>query len=65
MSSDQIGLGDDMDSQWNVFTAKLCNGHTRIKEEIDCLIWNQNKVGGYYTIKLGYEVMMALGGHAP
>lgn len=58
MSSEQLELSGDQANRWTLFISELCNGHIKLKDEPNCLIWNQNKVGGFYSAKLEYEVLM-------
>lgn len=33
------------------------NGHVKLKEAQDDIIWNRNKTAGYYSVKLCYNVV--------
>jgi hypothetical protein len=57
-----LGLEDDYARFWEIYASELHKGHIRLSDQTDKLIWSYNKQGGYYTVKLGYQVLFGQGG---
>jgi hypothetical protein len=56
-SAKSLGLEGNQIIDWNNYNSCLRKAHIRLKNEPDALAWAKNKIGGYYTAKLGYKVM--------
>lgn len=42
----------------NVFVAELKRAHIRLRDNLICIVWSQNKLVGNYTTISGYQAMM-------
>ena len=62
MSSEQLVIGGALAEQLMLFTTELHNGHTRLKDKLDSLIWSQNRPYGRrsYSTKWGYQMLMTI-----
>eukprot|EP01018_Ginkgo_biloba_P003768 Gb_15009 [translate_table: standard] len=59
LTTHSLGLGEVLSQQWEVLLNELKKEHIRLKEFPDELVWAMNKIGGYYSVKLGYLTLQA------
>jgi hypothetical protein len=58
LSVGTLGLQGHFSNLWNSYLEELKKGHICIKEEVDCLGWSMNKVGG--TIQLDWVILLCV-----
>jgi hypothetical protein len=60
LSTQELGLNDEMSQGWESFLTELRRAHIRLSGDPNDLVWEMNKTGGDYTAKLNYLSLQSL-----